>query len=126
MKVKIHNRFPLYRDDESYSRIVLMEEILVVIFQQEERPLGFKVPEGFQSDLASIPRIFLPIFPKQGRNKVAAIIHDWLYTTKRYDKEMSDKIFFYSMVALGVKPWRRYLMYQAVKWFGASAWKGDG
>ena len=37
------------------------------------------VPEGYVTDLASVPRLLWALFPPHGRYAKAAIIHDWLY-----------------------------------------------
>jgi len=37
------------------------------------------VPAGFDTDYASIPRIFWPIYPPDGEYAPAAILHDFLY-----------------------------------------------
>lgn len=34
---------------------------------------------GFQTDFATIPRLFWVILPKWGRYGNATVIHDWLY-----------------------------------------------
>ncbi len=44
------------------------------------------IEKWFETDFASIPRIFLPFFDK---NRVSAILHDWLFTNK--------KVFFYDL-----------------------------
>ncbi|MGT3245452.1 DUF1353 domain-containing protein, partial [Yersinia enterocolitica] len=38
-----------------------------------------KVPTGYVTDLASVPRVFWALFPPHGRYAKAAIIHDYLY-----------------------------------------------
>lgn len=81
----------------------------------------FIVPKGFVTDLASIPRILSPLFPKVGDNLPAAVLHDWLYSkkcTEKVDRKEADIFFLNMMAKWGVKPWRRYLMYYAVRLFG--------
>lgn len=36
------------------------------------------VPEGFRTDLASVPRLLHPLFPPDGEYAEAAVIHDYL------------------------------------------------
>lgn len=81
-----------------------------------------KVPAGFITDLASIPRIFWNILPPFGEYTKASIIHDYMYTTHCRPKEVADKIFLEAMEVLGVASWRRNLMYYAVKYFGSSSY----
>lgn len=79
-------------------------------------------------DMASIPRIFWRVIgsPFIGKYRRAATIHDALYTAQGLgivDKNYADKLFLEMMAEEGVVWWKRYVMYYAVKWFGASAWE---
>ncbi|AXF86782.1 hypothetical protein DTO96_102538 [Ephemeroptericola cinctiostellae] len=76
------------------------------------------VPVDTITDLASVPRILWVIFPPIGRYAKAAIVHDYLYEQALYSKPVADMVFYEAMGVLGVPKWRRWLMYQAVKWFG--------
>lgn len=73
------------------------------------------VPIGFETDLASIPRIFTPIIPKNGNHRPAAIVHDWLCRKDDFKRKTADKIFREAMKVLGVRRTRRYAMYYAVR-----------
>ncbi|WP_229996560.1 DUF1353 domain-containing protein, partial [Escherichia coli] len=88
-------------------------------FWQTERPDDvIYVPEGYVTDLASVPRILWSVFPPHGRYAKAAIIHDWLYDNALRTKAEADRIFLDAMKVLGVPRWRRVLMYAAVRLFG--------
>ncbi|EKH4088143.1 DUF1353 domain-containing protein [Escherichia coli] len=76
------------------------------------------VPEGYVTDLASVPRLLWALFPPHGRYAKAAIIHDWLYDNGLRTKVEADRIFLDAMTVLGVPRWRRRLMYFAVRLFG--------
>ena len=76
------------------------------------------VPEGYVTDLASVPRLLWALFPPHGRYAKAAIIHDWLYDNALRTKAEADRIFLDAMTVLGVPRWRRRLMYLAVRLFG--------
>ena len=73
------------------------------------------VPEGFETDLASIPRIFTPVFPKNGRHRPAAIVHDFLCREGIFPRKLSDKIFLEAMKLFSVPKWRRWAMFAAVR-----------
>ena len=107
---------------------------------------AIRVPVGFVTDFASIPRVFWDWIPPTGAYGKAAVVHDYLYvmggkgpcaialqhglgfetgcgaTTctpcKIYTKADSDKIFYDAMGVLGVGQPKRWLMYQAVRKFG--------
>ena len=74
------------------------------------------VPSGFVTDLASIPRIFRLLVPKNGRHRAAAIIHDYLCMLKLdFSRVTADKIFREAMKVLHVPKLRRWAMYIAVR-----------
>jgi len=81
-----------------------------------------KVPVGFITDFASVPLLFWPLIPPVGVHGKAAVIHDYCYATACYSREKSDKIFLEAMEVLGVKKWRRLIMYWTVSMFGGWAW----
>lgn len=82
-----------------------------------------EVPEGFITDLASVPRIFWPIFPPNGNYAKAAIIHDYLYVNAINSKQYADNIFYEAMGVLNVPYIRKILIYYAVKLFGRGNYK---
>ena len=60
----------------------------------QEKLLGaFEIPAGFVTDLASIPRVFWQVLPRDGEYAYAAIIHDYLYWTHICDRSTADEIF---------------------------------
>jgi len=84
-------------------------------------------PRGFQTDLASIPRIFWAIAPKEDIYDPAAVIHDAAYGHALVTNEgnrielikpLADKMFLEAMLCCGVSSWRAHIMYQAVSIFG--------
>ncbi len=89
----------------------------------ETSPDIIHVPVGFETDFASVPWGLWTIFPKLGRYSKAAVVHDYLYTSKIRSRHMSDLIFLEAMEVLGVQVWQRYPMYYAVRLFGWLAWK---
>lgn len=77
-----------------------------------------KIPKGFITDGASIPRPFQSfIGGPWGKYGYAAILHDYLCTTKPYTQKKIDDIFDEAMGVLGVPLWKRKLMY-----FGVRLW----
>jgi len=81
-----------------------------------------KVPTGFVTDFASVPRVFWPIIDPVGKHGKAAVIHDYCYATACYSRPRSDYIFWEGMKVLDVDEWKREVMYKAVVWFGWWAW----
>jgi Protein of unknown function (DUF1353) len=89
----------------------------------------FVVPRGVQTDLASIPRVFWTLFPKEDLYDAAAVVHDAAYAGMlrssvgpvHLTKAWADELFREAMRASGVAAWRAELMYRAVSWFGDPA-----
>ena len=64
------------------------------------------VPEGFSTDLGSIPQVLQSIFPKDGQAMFAYILHDYLYLDGLYSQSVCDDILEEAMKTLGVTWWR--------------------
>lgn len=116
-----------------------------------EQPLVYEVGEEgsgreilvhrlFETDGASIPRIFQSLLPTWGRYSRAAVIHDYLYNELRPggsphpeapDRRSADAVFREAMEVSGVGLITRWTMWAAVRAFGflalqaarAAAWK---
>lgn len=93
-------------------------------------PLGWvTVPAGFETDLISLPGIGRLAFRTDGAELPAALIHDYLYTAVGRDdfpmltRQRADRVFLEAMTDLDVPPWRRAVMYLAVRAFGGSAYR---
>lgn len=86
-----------------------------------------RVPSGFVTNFASIPRIFWRIFPPVDIYDAAAVIHDAGYNNCLQTimgarvftiKKVADDLFLEGMLALGVDESKANLMYDLVKVFG--------
>jgi len=86
----------------------------------------FTVPRGFETDLASVPRLFWALFPPHGAWTLAAVVHDFLYVTGQVSRKDADGVFLRIMVASGTKLWRAAVMYRMVRWFGRGIWARKG
>lgn len=84
-----------------------------------------KVPKGFETDLASVPRAIWAWIPPLGRYLRAAIVHDYLYRTGQLPRKVADKSFHALMRRAGVGAARARLMYWAVRVGGGRAYGGD-
>ena len=95
----------------------------VLIYQSDI--LGWiEVPVGFETDLASVPRVPIVWEAWGARCHRESVVHDYLY---RFDswpqatKDEADRVFLEAMKSRGVKWWIRQGMYSGVKWFGGRA-----
>jgi hypothetical protein len=80
-----------------------------------------KVPKGFITDFATIPRLLYSIFPPVGRYNKAAMMHDYLYDSScpiKITRKEADLFFLQAMEVLGVEKWVRYSLFFAVRLFG--------
>jgi hypothetical protein len=85
-----------------------------------------EVPAGTLTDGASIPRAFWNILSPFGLYFNAALPHDFLYSpkNKKFNRKAADEILLEGMVVLGVNPFRRFLIYRAVRAFGWRSYLG--
>ena len=93
--------------------------------------------KDFVSDLASVPRLFWSLIPRDGRYRDAALPHDGGYGGDLFIEENNqlklyrpkrrtiDRIMLELMrdPELNVKKWRRVAIYQAVRRFGWANWR---
>ena len=83
-----------------------------------------RVPKGFITDFASIPRLFWSfIGHPTGRYGKAAIVHDWCYFKRVFTRKKCDQIFEEAMEVLGVNWFKRKAMYFSVRAFGWIPWR---
>jgi hypothetical protein len=81
-----------------------------------------KVPIGFRTDFASVPRIFWPIISPIDEHGKAAVVHDYCYAEGFYSKRRCDEIFLEAMTVLGVNVIKKYVMYYIVLTIGWYSW----
>ena len=81
------------------------------------------VPEGFVTDLASIPDFAKSVYDKFGRYAPAGIVHDYLYWTQVCTKDEADEILRDALKSIGVGFGARNSIRRAVDKFGKKAWK---
>jgi len=110
------------RPDDSGRQFRVLDEF-VVLCNIDRRGVVVKVPAGFDTDLASVPRVLWSWMPPTGRYLRAAIVHDWLYKTATMPRKTADRIFHALMIRFGVGPARARLMYSAVRVGGRGAWE---
>jgi hypothetical protein len=87
------------------------------------------VPRGFKTDLASIPRIFWPVFSPGDYDSIAsAVLHDWHYCCSvEVDRKRADLIFYYGLQAQGMSQFKAYIYYMGVRAVGWAFYRhGEG
>ena len=96
------------------------------MYYAEDAPII--IPEGFRTDLASIPRLlhWLPHLHPNGRCRRAAVVHDFLYSkscTYRISRREADEIFRQALVDEGLGKRTAKAYYYAVRWFAGRNWR---
>lgn len=89
-------------------------------FQSAVVGRAITVPDGFETDFASVPRIPVAYWLAGDTAHAAAVVHDYLYSTGEFPREIADRVLLEAMAAEGVPAWRRYPMYWAVRACGGS------
>ena len=84
------------------------------------------VPTGFQTDLASIPRLARSIIPQIGNQNGPSVVHDWCYRHHWKTRALSDGLFLVGMRVAGVNWLRRNIIYAAVRAGGWVGWNKEG
>jgi hypothetical protein len=78
------------------------------------------VPEGFETDLASVPRLPIVYMAVGGRGHKAAVLHDWLYSTCMFPRLICDQYFYHALRESGVNYFYAKAMYAGVRAGGGS------
>lgn len=116
--------------DEKYWKLV---EPFEYVLGHIDGDYCVKIHRGFETDFASIPRVFWRILPPWDRYGKAAIVHDALYSNniilhrtfdcpEKISRKRCDEIFLEAMEVLEVPKWKRIVMFKCVRWFGKKAW----
>lgn len=98
-------------------------------YMYRTREYLIKVPKGFVTDYASIPKLLRGIVLPYGKHSGASVVHDWLYSSNcnlGLSREKSDKIFLEILKEEKVSFLLRILMYFAVRKFGKSRFRNGG
>jgi hypothetical protein len=89
-----------------------------------------RVPKGFVTDLASVPRLPFAYWLAGGRGNAPAVVHDFLYRVQRHgnlkvSRSTADAVFYEALgAAQHAEPgWAATLMWLGVRSFGWIPWQ---
>lgn len=54
---------------------------------------GFTIPAGFYTDFTTTYWFMRWLVPRYGRSNLAAVLHDWHYTTRTVSRSMADRLY---------------------------------
>ena len=87
---------------------------------------SFLIPPGFESDGASVPRLFWRVvFPNSDSHATTAgICHDYIYRLQPegWTRKEADRMFLAFLIEFGASRWAANRAYEAVRLFGWLAW----
>lgn len=90
-------------------------------YVDDNKEVLIKVPAGFKTDFASIPRILWSLFTHHDIFNKAAIVHDYLCGTYgdmgRFTEEQIHIIFYEALLVIGIPAWKAKIMWKSVDMF---------
>jgi hypothetical protein len=83
------------------------------------------IPQGFRCDLASLGVLDTPLGIERDHPAIrrGALIHDFLYRTKRYPRHIADLILYQCCLEDGMEPKKARAVYEAVRIWGGEGWR---
>ena len=106
---------------------IIKEDVFILLEDVVVESLGYKitVKAGFDFDGASIPRALWSVYgnPLSGKFRIAALVHDVLYASEKFPRELADAVFLDLMKQHEVGYVKRQTMYYAVRSAGWYVWK---
>lgn len=87
--------------------------------------INVKVPEGFETDLASVPRLPVIYLAVGGRGHKAAVLHDWIYSTAMFSRLLCDQYFYHALRESGVNYFYAKAMYTGVRIGGGAYYQAN-
>ena len=92
-----------------------------LVYQSDILGQSISVPAGYITDFASVPRNPAIIFSIFGDiASEAAVVHDYLYSTKLFARKICDEILREAALTSGCPHWKAMGLYLGVRIGGAS------
>lgn len=88
----------------------------------ETLTLDVKVPAGFITDLASIPRALQNVLSVTGKSRRAAVAHDWLYCVQSVSRNDADQFLRRALICEGMGSAQARVYWLGVRAGGWLAW----
>ena len=123
----IDKPFKLRTDSKASHPYYCLEDRDIMITIYDNVVNEFTIPKGFKTDLAKVPKLLHSFYPPHGTKHseygTSAVLHDYLYSKKLFDRKICDLIFLQAMKQQKCKFLTRYLFYFAVRIFGNKYYK---
>lgn len=101
------------------------KKVMFRLLQSLSFTLGDKaifIPEGYETDFASTPRLTWIFIPPVGRYSIPSIVHDFIYDNRIGTRAEADLIFLEMMIKYNVPKLTAYIMYWGVRIGGKKWW----
>lgn len=105
-------------DDKTFKLLDVFD------YESDKARMIIRVPKGFSTDFASVPRLGM-IYAMLGNvAHQPAVIHDWLYYAGTTSRAVADAVFLEAMEVIGLNWFQRRMIYLGVRVGGWVAWNG--
>lgn len=84
--------------------------------------LEMRIPAGFLTDLASIPKVLRNVLDVNGCSRAPAILHDALYNCLETSRAFADGMLQYALIAYGAGPATAWAYWAGVRIGGWHPW----
>ena len=101
-----------------YGRAFKLLEPITFKARIDGEIIEINIPKGFVTDFASTPKSLWWFFGPIGTHIIPATIHDYIYTSQLFSKEIADKLFYDAIKDYGVNSWKAWTVYKAVSMAG--------
>lgn len=117
-EVGLTTKSPIYSINSESTRVVLTEPLEVVVNCNRDKHIEITIPEGFEWDGASIPRLFWSVVgsPYSPKFITASLVHDYLIHID-WDGASRDQTFYQILLGSGVSYSKSYLMWKSVVYY---------
>jgi len=111
-------------EDHDGLPFTLIAPLSYVTLLLSAEPMLITVPQGFATDMASIPRGLWNVLPPVGSYDRPAVVHDFLYQhgDGSVSRAEADAVFREAMEVVGVGWWARQTIYWGVRLGGWRPW----
>ena len=113
--IKAANKWKQYKLEKDITVRLSNDEIITI-------------KKGFEWDLSSVPRIFWSVLPPDGDFIIGALIHDYLYQNKMFNRRFADReMYLWSeavngTMKLSLRRIDNIVRYIGVRLFGGFVW----
>jgi len=107
-------------DDATNEYRGLWQLLAPLVYKSDVAKRLIVVPSGFVSDFESCPRVPVAFYLFGAMADRAAVIHDYLYSTREVPRALADAVLKEACIASGIPAWRAWGIWAGVRLGGGS------